>query len=142
SYTDVYGTTNYTYVTGSAPVLNNALAEIAYQNNTRDYFTYDTQGRLIDQHENGNANDETISYLNPGGYVVTDANGNRTTVYFNLYGAAAETIDPLGNITHNYYDSNLNLTKVVGPGGVTFIYTHDARGNVISETDPLGLTTY
>jgi len=141
SYTNVYGTINYTYITGSAPALNNALAEIAYPNDTRMYFSYDAQGRLIDQHQNGNANDQSISYLDPGGYVVSDANGNRTTVYFDLFGAAAETIDPLGNITHNYYDSNLNLTKVVGPGGVTYTYSYDARGNVISVTDPLGLTT-
>src|SRR5208283_1520619 len=96
SYTDAYGTTNYTYVTGESPAQNNALAEIAYSDNTHIYFEYDSDGRLIDQHENGGANDETISYLNPGGYTTTDADGNQTTVYFNLYGAPAVTIDPLG----------------------------------------------
>ena len=66
---------------------------------------------------NGGAEEETWTYLHPGGYITTDANGNQTTTYFNLYGATAESIDPLGNVTHYYYDSNLNLTKVIGPGG-------------------------
>ena len=52
--------------------------------------------------------------------------------YFNLYGATAETIDPLGNVTRFYYDSNLNLTKVIGPGGVTATATYDANGNLTS----------
>ena len=103
-------------MTGQSAAQNNALAEIAYADRHRHiYFSYDSEGRLIDQHANGGAEDETISYLNPGGYVTTDADGNQTTVYFDLFGAPAETIDPLGNVTRYYYDSNLNLTKVDRP---------------------------
>ncbi|MFI5454955.1 MAG: RHS repeat-associated core domain-containing protein [Isosphaerales bacterium] len=141
SYTDAYGTTKYTYVTGQVAAQDNALAQIAYANGTQVDFGYDSQGRLVDQHSNGGAGGETIRYLNPGGYVTTDSNGNQTTIYFNLYGAAAETIDPLGNVTRSYYDSNLNLTKVIGPGGSTYTYTYDANGNLTSRTDALGLTT-
>ncbi len=141
SYTDIYGTTNYTYVTGQSAAPDNALAEIAYSDNTHIYFAYDSDGRLIDQHRDGGQEEETWTYLTPGGYVTTDADGNKTTTYFNLYGAPAVTIDPLGNVTRNYYDSNLNLTKVVGAGGMTYTYAYDANGNLTSETDPLGLTT-
>ena len=141
SYTDAYGTTNYTYVTGQSAAQDNALATITDGAGTETFFSYDSEGRLIDEHENGGAEDEAISYLNPGGYVTTDADGNHTTVYFNLNGATAETIDPLGSITREYYDDNLNLTKVIGPGGSTYNYTYDANGNLLSETDPLGLTT-
>jgi RHS repeat-associated protein len=141
SYTDVFGTTNYTYVTGQSAAQNNALAQIAYADNTHIYFGYDSQGRFNDQHRDGGEEDQAWTYLNPGGYTVTDANQNKATVYFNLFGATAETIDPLGNITRSYYDSNLNLIKVIGPGGATYAYTHDANGNVTSQTDPLGLTT-
>ncbi len=141
SYTDIYGTTNYTYVTGQSAAQDNALAEIAYAVNTQIFFGYDSQGRLIGEHLNSNAQDETISYLNPGGYVTTDADGNHNTTYFNLFGATAETIDPLGNVTRYYYDSNLDLTKIIGPGGSTEAATYDANGNLTSETDPLGLTT-
>ena len=141
SYTDIYGTTNYTYITNSSPAQDNALAEIAYSDNTHIYFTYDADGRLIDQHRDGGAENEQFGYLTPGGYITTDGDGNQTTVYFNLFGAVAETIDPLGNVMRSYYDSNLNLIKVIGPGGVTFSDTYDQNGNLLSKTDPLGNTT-
>ena len=144
SYTDPDGTTNYTYITGgSSAAQDNALAEITYANDTQVVFTYDAQGRLIDQHENGGADDEAVSYLAAGGYLTTDGDNNQTTVYPNLFGAAAETIDPLGNVTHSYYDSSMNLTKVVGPGGVTYSYAYNSNGDLVSQTDPLGqITTY
>jgi len=141
SYTDVYGTTTYTYVTGQSAAQNNALAEIAYADNTHVYFEYDAEGRLIDQHRDGGQEDQTWTYLNPGGYTTADGDGNKTTVYFDRFGAAAVTIDPLGNVTRASYDSKLNLTKVIGPGGATHTYTYDANGNLTSQTDPLGLTT-
>jgi RHS repeat-associated protein len=141
SYTDAYGTTAYTYVAGQSAAQNNALSEIAYADGTDIFFGYDSQGRLIDTHLSGDAEDTTITYLNPGGYVTTDANGNRTTVYFNLDGATAEEIDPLGNVSRYDYDANLDLTAIIGPGGVTSTATYDANGNVTSTTDPLGLTT-
>jgi RHS repeat-associated protein len=141
SYTDVYGTTTYTYLTGQSAAQSNALGTITNAAGTQTFFTYDSDGRLIDEHENTGAEDEAIGYLSPGGYTTTDGDGNKTTVYFNLYGAPAVTIDPLGNVTRDYYDSNLDLTEVAGPGGSTYTYTYDANGNLTSETDPLGLTT-
>ncbi|MFI5458474.1 MAG: SdrD B-like domain-containing protein [Isosphaerales bacterium] len=141
SYTDLYGTTNYTYVTGQSAAQDNALAGIAYADNTHIYFAYDSQGRLIDQHRDGGQEDQTWTYLSPGGYVTSDANGNQATVYFDRFGDPAVTIDPLGNVTRAAYDRNLNLTQVVGPNGNTHTFTYDANGNLTSETDPLGLTT-
>jgi len=141
SYSDVYGTTKYTYITGQLAAQDNALASITYADGTGMDFSYDSQGRLISQSYKGGAEQETWTYLQPGGYITTDADGNQTTTYFNLYGANAESIDPLGNVTHYYYDSNLNLTKVLGPGGVSYTYTYDANGDLTSQTDPLGLTT-
>ncbi len=141
TYADEYGTTTYSYVSGQSPAQNNALSEIAYADNTHIFFAYDSDGRLVDQHRDNGQEDETWTYLSPGGYTTTDANGNASTDYFNLYGAPAETIDPLGNVTRFYYDSNQNLTKVIGPGGLSATATYDASGNVLSSTDPLGLTT-
>ena len=94
SFTDAYGTTTYTYVTGQSAAQNNALATITNAAGTETFFTYDSEGRLIDEHENGGAEDETISYLSPGGYVTTDADGNQTTVYFNLFGAPPSLSTP------------------------------------------------
>jgi RHS repeat-associated protein len=141
SYTDRYGTTTYSYKSGASPAQNNALSEIAYADNTHVDFGYDSDGRLIDEHRDGGQEDVAWTYLNPGGYVTTDALGNQDTAYFNVYGAPAETIDPLGNIHYYWYDSNLNLTKAVGPGGVTATFRYDSDGNLTSATDPLGLTT-
>ncbi len=65
AYTDVYGTTNYTYVTGQSAAQDNALASITYADGTAIDFAYDSQGRLIDQHSNGGAEDETIDVPQP-----------------------------------------------------------------------------
>jgi RHS repeat-associated protein len=142
SYTDEYGKTNYAYLAGQSPAQNNALSEVTYADGTHVYFGYDPSGRLDDQHRDGGDDDQKWTYLSPGGYVATDADGNETTVYFNLFGSAAETIDPLANITRSYYDANLNVTKVIGPGGATDAYSYDTNDNLTSQTDPLGLTTH
>ncbi len=141
TYQDIYGTTTYTYVSGGTAAQNGSLDEIAYADNTHIYFTYDTEGRLVDQHRDGGAEDEKFSYLTPGGLVTTDGDNISTTSYFDLYGATAETIDALGNVTLINYDANLNLVQVVAPGGLTSSYTYDVNGNLTSETDPLGYTT-
>ena len=141
SYTDSFGTTTYTYVTGESPAQNNALAEIAYADNTHVYIAYDSDGRLIDLHRDNGQEDETWSYLTPGGYVTTDGNGNQATTYFDEFGEPDVKIDPLGNVTRSSHDTNLDVTRVVQPGGSTYTYTYDANGNLTSETDPLSLTT-
>ena len=66
SYTDVYGTTNYTYVTGQSAPEDNALAEIAYANGS-DTLSSPTipHGRLIDQHANGGAEDVNVHLPQP-----------------------------------------------------------------------------
>ena len=141
SYTDVYGVTNYSYVTAGNAAQNGALDEIVYAGNTHQYFTYDSEGRLIDEYQDGGANSEQFTYLTPGGLATTDGDGNSTTTYFDLYGATAETIDAHGNDTQYKYDANLNLVEVIAPGGLVSSYTYDANGNETSETDPLGNTT-
>jgi RHS repeat-associated protein len=141
TYTDVYGTTTYTYVTGQLPQQNNALAEISFSDNTHTYFAYDPQGRLIDQHKDGGLADVSYAYLSAGGYTVTDGDGSTSTKLFNLNGETGETIDPNGNVTRYYYNSNLNLAGVLTPVGTVATYTYDANGNILSETDPAGNTT-
>jgi YD repeat-containing protein len=141
SYTDVYGTTTYSYVSGGTAAQDGALAEIAYADNTHIYFTYDSEGRLIDQHRDGGGEDEQFAYLTPGGYTETDGDGHTTTTYFDRYGGTVETIDGNGNATFYKYDSNLNLVEVDGPDGARYTYCYDANGNLLSETDPLNLTT-
>ncbi len=80
SYTDTYGTTTYTYVTGQGAPSENALASIAFSDNTHRFFIYDTEGRLINQHGDNNQEGQTYSYGSAGGFTITNANNHATTV--------------------------------------------------------------
>ncbi len=140
--TDAFGTTNYSYVSGQGAAAQNALASITYAGgNSQDDFTYDAQGRLIDEHQANGLDNVAISYGAAGGYTTTDADNNKTSVLTNDQGQVRETIDPLGNVTHYAYDSSGNLTAVNGPQGSNYVYTYNASGDLTSETDPLGLAT-
>jgi YD repeat-containing protein len=94
TYTDQYGTTTYTYLSGqNNPAQINALAEIAYADNTHLYFSYDNQGRLIDYHRDNGQQDLSLSYLPVNGYTVTDGDGNKTTYLIDASGNLSEVIN-------------------------------------------------
>ncbi len=139
--TDEGGTTSYSYVTGQGPASESALASITFTDNTHSYFVYDSQGRLIDTHQDNNQEDVQLSYGAGGGTTSTDALRHQGTVLMDDNGQVRETIDRLGNVTHYTYDLTGNLTAVNGPQGSNYVYTYDLKGNLLSTTDPLGLTT-
>jgi RHS repeat-associated protein len=141
TYTDRFGTTTYTYITGQSPQQNNALAEIAYADNTHIFFGYDPQGRLIDQHRDGGAEDEKFAYAAAGGYTLTDANGASSQTLFDLNGMTAETVNALGNVNRFVYDGGMNLVAIDGPDGTRVTNKYDGNGNLISTTDSAGNTT-
>ncbi len=141
SATNEYGTTSYSYVSGQGAAAQNALASIGFADGSHVYYSYDSEGRLIDEHQDNDQEDVQISYGAAGGYTTTDANTNKTTVLTDDSGEVCETIDPLGNVTRSSYDASGDLLQVQGPQGANYTYTYDANGNVLSETDPLGLTT-
>jgi RHS repeat-associated protein len=140
SYSDEFGTTTYTYVTGQATPGDNALASVAYADGSHAYFAYDAQGRLTDEHQDNGQQDVKFSYPT-GGITSTDADGDTTTVLLDDSGNVVQTTDGLGNLTSYTYDGSGDLTHVQGPQSETYSYTYDAAGNLLSETDPLGLTT-
>ena len=70
------GTVSYAYVSGQSPAQNNALASITYPDGSHEYFSYDAQGRLIDQHADGGAGDAQYSYVGLSGYSTTNARRN------------------------------------------------------------------
>ncbi len=141
TYTDKYGATHYTYLTGPTAADANALATIAYADNTHVFYTVDAQGRLTGVSRDGGAEALTYTYGPVGGYTVTDADHAATTILADDMGLIVQTTDPLGNITRNSYDADSNLTSVVAPDGTTTTYQYDSRGNITSETDPLGNVT-
>jgi YD repeat-containing protein len=137
TFTDVFGMTTYTYANGPAAADANALTSITFADGTGLEWTYDAQGRIATAGRLGGAETETYAYPAPGEDTVTDADGNRTAIFHDDLGNIGETIDPLGNITRNSYDSNNNLIKVLASDGTTTTFTY-ANGNMTSETDALG----
>ncbi len=139
--TDLFGTTTFSYVTTGTPQQDNALAEVTDGIGTEQYFSYDSEGRLIDLHENGGAQDTTFAYLSPAGYTETNVDGSTVTILTNLEGAIGESVDALGNATLYKYDSAMDLVEVDGPEGTKSTFSYDSNGNLLSATDPLGNTT-
>jgi RHS repeat-associated protein len=136
-----FGTTSFTYVAGQGAAAQNALASITFADNSIEYFGYDAEGRLINEHQDNSLENTTIAYGAAGGYTTTDADGHTSSVMMDDNGQVCETIDALGNVTRYSYDISGDLTAVNGPQGANYAYTYDSNGNLTSTTDPLGLTT-
>ena len=126
TYTDNYGTTTYSYVTGASAAQNNALWPKSLTRTIPTPFSasYDSQGRLIDEHRDGGAEDVSISYLNPAGFTESDVQGGQATTYFNLYGIPAETTSmrlPAAMSRCSITTPISTLVQAVEPGsGVTY----------------------
>jgi RHS repeat-associated protein len=64
-----------------------------------------------------------------------DANGNRTTFTYDLYGNITTKTDPLGNTWSYTYISGSDLVETeTDPTNIVTRYKHDANGNVTSKT--------
>ncbi len=144
TFTDEFGMTTYTYATGPTAADANALTSLTFADGTGIEWSYDAQGRIATTGRlNGSGPDaevETYAYPAPGGYSVTDADGNTTTHLIDDAGNCCTIIDPMGNITEYVFDANDNLVKIVAADAATTTYTYDANGNVTGETDALGNT--
>jgi YD repeat-containing protein len=138
SSTGPNGTTTYAYNGDAVPAADNALAEITNPDETHEYFQYDAQGRLSDQHGDNGAGLITYSYNNTGQVTVTDAVGDSTALSYDINGNVAQIQDALGNVTRTQYNATGRLTGRILPDGSTWKYSYNASGNLISYTDPLG----
>ncbi len=141
TYTDKYGATNYSYLTGqSNPALNNTLTQIVYSDNTHEYFGYDSRGRLVDQHRDNDQQAVAYDYGAVGGYTLTNAVGDRATYLIDDAGQVIQVINGMGQVERYTYDSNFNLTRTATSLGVTAEYNYDSAGNLTSIVDPSGNT--
>jgi YD repeat-containing protein len=138
AYTDKFGTTHYTYVTGQGAAREHALSSIAYSDNTHLYFTYVAQGRFSEQSLDGGALATTLTYFPAGGYSITDARGSKTTYFLSDSGQVAEQVDPARLLTRRYFDMHMNLAKEVLADGATYTFKYDDQGNLIGRTDLMG----
>ena len=72
---------------------------------------------------------------------VTDATGRKTLLAYGLDGQLAQVRDGDGRHRRtSSYDTQLQLTQLVGPSGETYRYTYDANGNLTGIHDPLRQT--
>jgi RHS repeat-associated protein len=138
SVTNPAGTTQYTYFTVSNIEQQHALKSITFPDGTDSYFSYDALGRLSQESGDNGAGQLTFSYFDPGGYTVTDANGDITKILYDMNGEPAQTTDPLGNISQVRYDVNGQPTLIGLVGGPIESFAYDAQGNVNRVVDPLG----
>jgi YD repeat-containing protein len=133
-------TTTYSYNTTSGSPAQNALTTITFPGATHQYFTYDNEGRLAGTSNDGGAQPQTFAYTQ-GQVSITDGVGNTSKLDYNEQGLLLKSIDPLGNVTIDTYDSNFNLTKVTNAVGQSESYAYNSVGEVTASTDFLGNTT-
>ena len=135
------GVIQYTYVSGQGAAREHAMASITYPTGNHLFFDYDPQGRMIDQHRDGNAEAVTYAYGAGGQLITTDATQHSTTGLFNEFGLPGLVIDPLGRSTAFKYDANQHLVLITGPDGTSYAYSYDNQGNLARQVDPLGHVT-
>ena len=138
SVTTPDGTTSYTYAADTTGPKAHTLESIAYPGGTHVYFEYDDQGRLTRQYRDGEAEEISFSYDTAGEVYLTDAAGAITTLLINDVGQIGQLHDPLDRSMRLFYDSDYNLAELVQPDGVSYLFGHDARGNLTGRLDPLG----
>jgi RHS repeat-associated protein len=110
-------------------------------------FTYDAANRLLTETA-ADTGVTTYTYDVVGNKLTeVDPRGKTTTYTYDANNRLASVTTPLGNKTTYFHDLNGNLTKEVEPRGniqganpddYDTLYTYDAAGRMLTETDPLG----
>ncbi len=115
--------------------------------------TRDAYDHVIKQLEYNDADAQTASYdalHNKTAYLydknlrqvgTIDAEGNTSSMVYDLRGNIIEKKDGKGNKTSYQYDGENHLTKVTDALGNNTAYTYDAAGNMLTQTDGNGNTT-
>jgi RHS repeat-associated protein len=127
---------------------NGLPTRITRPNGAVSTMTYDTKGNLLTSIDPMGAA-TTFTYESNFNQVKTirDPKGNTTTINYDANGNPIEIIDALGRRTQMTYDSRGLLTSVISAVGTsvqtTTTFTHDARGNLLTTTNPQGdVTTF
>ena len=134
------GTTSFTYITGQAAVVNNALATVTFTDGTEEFFQYDSLGRLMKTNFASGADPLTYTYNQVGVITITDFSGHQTVVSPNDQGGISRVEAPLGQLISAIFDANGNSTQITDPANGSVTATYDSQNNPTSITDPLGNT--
>src|SRR5207245_624984 len=88
-------------------------------------YCYDGVGRLT-------------AMISPRGSAQTCANATTYVTRYspNAFGLNTLTTDPLGRLTHLYYDANRNLTKITDANNNSTQYAYDADDELTKVTRP------
>lgn len=136
SITDPVGAvTNYAYDA------NHKIIQFTNANGHHTYYQYDVQGREVMNTQDNNTNKATLNYQVNNTTVVTDSLGHLNTYVFNNAGLLISHIDPLGNVTQQTWDGNMDLTSVTDARNNVTDFLYDVQGNLLQITDPLGNQT-
>jgi len=133
--------TSYAYITGAGVLTNHLMTSIIRPGGLQVSFSYDSLGRLSEQHVATDEESVRYTYTTAGKTFITEALGNTSTIWLDSLGRTAMMQDPLGNRSRMYYDTASNLTKVTGPTGLISQFTYDATGNLVASRDPMGYET-
>ncbi len=131
------GTTSYTYITGQSITQDNA-SSMTFTDGTHEYFAYDSQGQLVEESRDGNAEAVYFSYPSPGAVATTDVSGATTTTLYNEYAEPCLVTDPLGQTTQYAY--GLGLAIQSSPIGTDY-YQFDAIGSTVGVTNSGGASS-
>jgi len=138
SVTDPTGAvTNYIYDS----ILIHQIKQFTNANGHNTYYQYDEQGRCEMNWRDGNVNKTTLNYEANNTTVVTDSLGNSNTYVFNSTGLLLSHTDPLGKVTQQTWDSNMNRTSITDARNNTTTFLFNPQGNLLVITDPLNNKT-
>ena len=138
------GVSRYTY-DGN----HNLLTYVDPRNIVQAQNTLDANGRVIQQvRPDGGVLNFSYTLLNPLAATsqvvqaqVTDGLAVQAIYRFNTQGYVTDVTSTAGQTSHIERAPGSNLTSFVRLASNTTTYTYDGNGNVLSSTDPTGLTT-
>lgn len=98
--------------------------------------TYDQKGRVTHQIDAGGG-EYALEYFDDH-TVTTDADGNRSEIWFDAQKRTTKTVDANGATVSYTYDQHSNIIAITDALGNTTRYEYDAFGNKVKETAPDG----
>jgi RHS repeat-associated protein len=131
-------TISYKYSDDPGTAVRHALTQIGYPDGSNEYFSFDSRGRLAENHGDNGGQPVAFNYGPSGKVSISNAIGAASHVFFDHQGQIVKAIDPLGNASLTSYSKDMKVIKETGSTGLGATYTYDNRGNLTSFTNPLG----
>lgn len=121
-------------------------------NNVVEKHDYYTNGKAQTSEVDNGVEKYTLTYTSPTQTTATDALNRTTDYYFGTIGGVNVVTKTEGlcggcgggdgETNEYFYDAQKNVTKKINALGHEIIYTYDANGNMLTQTDPTGTRTY